>query len=36
MEVHDAWDDVVAVGTDELNLDGVAVRRGHELSGLDS
>ena len=36
VEVHDARDDVVAVGTDELHLDEVAVRRRHELSGLDS
>src|SRR5262249_10261989 len=35
MEVHDTGDDVVAVGTDELDLDGVAVRHRRELSGLD-
>lgn len=35
MEVHDTGDDLVAVGTDELDLDGVAVRHRRELSGLD-
>ncbi len=35
MEVHDTGDDDVVVGTNELNLDRVAVRHRRELSGLD-